>query len=348
MISQTAQKSFDSASFLAPALPTSRMEKAKPFMSLPALPVADIYEILELHKTQKQKKLLIDTDTYNEVDDQFAIVHAVLSHEIDRKVDLLGITAAPFHNVKRATKSYGHGMELSYAEIKRVIDLLDTKWDGSISLGSDIPFAMSEKKYVDSPAAREICQIALTKCSQDDPLYIVALGALTNVASAVLMEPDIRDKVVICTMGGLALNVPNFNDANYEQDMEAAQVVFASGAPVVHFPGYSVTDLLSTTRWELEANIFGLSGIGDFLYQRFMEYVEDFPGSSKPIWDLAPGAWVMDHTWFVSEIMHTPILNNNNTWSTYTDNHPMRTIKWLDRDSVFRHFFELFHIRYGG
>ena len=344
---ESARESFRDVSNLAPALPTSRIEKAEPFMALTPLPVSDIYELLELHKTQNRKKLLIDTDTYNEVDDQFAIVHAVLSHEIDEKIDLLGITAAPFHNVKRATRSYGHGMELSYAEIKRVIDLLGTKWDGSVSLGSEIPVSMSEKGFVDSPAAREICEIASSRCSEADPLYIVALGALTNVASAVLMEPDIRNKIVICTMGGLALNVPNFNDANYEQDMEAAQIVFASGAPVVHFPGYSVTDMLSTTRWELKANIFGLSEIGDFLYRRFMEYVADFPGSSKPIWDLAPGAWVMDHSWFVSGIMHTPILNNNNTWSRYTDNHPMRTVKWLDRDCIFRHFFELFHIRYG-
>lgn len=340
------EEPFDEMSELAPALPTSRINKVKPFMGLPALPVQDIYGLLESSKTHKRKKLLIDTDTYNEVDDQFAIVHAVLCHEMESKVDLLGITAAPFHNVKRSTKSYGHGMELSYIEIKNILNLLDTQWDGSVRAGSEIPIKLSDKAYVDSPAAREICQIAISQCSRADPLYVVSLGALTNVASAVLMEPSIRSKIVICTMGGLALNVPNFNDANYEQDMEAAQIVFASGAPVVHFPGYSVTDLLSTTRWELEANIFGVAEIGDFLYQRFMEYVDDFPGSSKPIWDLAPGAWVMDPTWFVSKVIHTPILNNNNTWSTYTDNHPMRTVKWLDRDSIFRHFFELFRTRY--
>ena len=39
------------------------------------------------------KKIILDTDTYNEIDDQFALAYAMLSKD---KVDLLSVNAAPF------------------------------------------------------------------------------------------------------------------------------------------------------------------------------------------------------------------------------------------------------------
>ena len=49
-------------------------------------------KILEHIRTCPKKKFILDTDTYNEIDDQFAITYAMLADDID----LLALTAAPF------------------------------------------------------------------------------------------------------------------------------------------------------------------------------------------------------------------------------------------------------------
>ena len=62
-------------------------------------------------------EVILDTDTYNEVDDQFAVAHALLSPE---KILLRAIHAAPFHNDRSSGPA--DGMEKSHAEILRLLE----------------------------------------------------------------------------------------------------------------------------------------------------------------------------------------------------------------------------------
>ena len=68
----------------------------------------------------KKKSVILDTDTYNEVDDQYALAYAMLSPD---KVNLLAITVAPFKNSR--AKTPGEGMEMSYNEAFRIRALVD-------------------------------------------------------------------------------------------------------------------------------------------------------------------------------------------------------------------------------
>ena len=43
---------------------------------------------------------VLDTDTYNEIDDQFALAYALLARDV---VDLQAVIAAPFSNLLAAT-----------------------------------------------------------------------------------------------------------------------------------------------------------------------------------------------------------------------------------------------------
>jgi hypothetical protein len=61
-------------------------------------------------------RMVLDTDTYNEIDDQFALVYALRSSE---KLTVEAIYAAPFTN-ERSTGP-GDGMERSYDEIIRLL-----------------------------------------------------------------------------------------------------------------------------------------------------------------------------------------------------------------------------------
>ena len=90
---------------------------AEMFMKeLPKIP--DDAMLRKLEPPKGKIPMVLDTDTYNEVDDQFALVHAILSDELDVKA----VHAAPFYN-NRSTGP-GDGMEKSYEEILRILDLM--------------------------------------------------------------------------------------------------------------------------------------------------------------------------------------------------------------------------------
>ena len=75
--------------------------------------------------------IVLDTDTYNEIDDQFAIVYALLSPE---RIALEALYAAPFHNSR--SDSPADGMERSYAEIERVLERMGRSGAAPIYRGS--------------------------------------------------------------------------------------------------------------------------------------------------------------------------------------------------------------------
>src|SRR5437868_5321521 len=67
--------------------------EGKPFMAPTALSAARRIELLE--PPAGHVRMVVDTDTYNEIDDQFALVYALLSPE---RMTCEAIYAAPFHN----------------------------------------------------------------------------------------------------------------------------------------------------------------------------------------------------------------------------------------------------------
>lgn len=304
-------------------------------MNLPPIPYPDIARLLD--PPSGDCDVVIDTDTYNEIDDQFAIIHALLSDTLN----IEAIQAAPFHAAVRKTRSFEHGMELSYDEIERVLDLSPARYDGPVLKGSRQSLTDTDGKPVRSAAADNIVNLALQP--RAEPLYVLALGALTNVASAILLEPQIRRRITIVALGGWPHHAAGFPDFNFRQDIRAAQIAFDSGAAMVQVTGFGVSELLRTTRWELLQHLKGRGRIGDFLFERYEEFVQDYPGRSKPIWDLAPGAWLLNSAWLKTHIEAAPILNAHLGYSRDASRHPMRIVDWLDRDAVFGDFFAKLH-----
>ena len=76
--------------------------------------------ISRLEKPTGKVDVVIDTDTYNEIDDQFALAYLIKS---DDKLNLKAIYAAPFSNHKSSGPA--DGMEKSYQEIMNVLTLME-------------------------------------------------------------------------------------------------------------------------------------------------------------------------------------------------------------------------------
>ena len=279
-------------------------------------------------------KTILDTDTYNEIDDQFALVQMLLSKE---RIDVLSINAAPFSMNNRSDDPQ-KGMELSYEEIFRLLKKINFKKNNFVFKGST-KYVGFDKKPIDSPAADNIIENAL-KCSESDPLYVVAIGAITNVASAILKEPEIINKIVVVWLGGNALYWPENNEFNLKQDIGGAQVLFDSGVSLVLVPCKGVTSHLISTVPEIEKYIEPHGEIGKFLAMRFKEYNNNHKGWSKEIWDMAAISWVLNEEWAPTNIAPSPILLDDKTWTFDENRHPIKIVYDIKRDLILQDFIE--------
>jgi len=279
--------------------------------------------------------LVLDTDTYNEIDDQFALVYALLSKE---RLNLRAVYAAPFHN--RRSSGPGDGMEKSYHEILRIFGLMGIPADGSVHRGS-ATWLPDAKTSIASTARDDL--IARARARTEAPLYVVAIGAITNVAAALIAAPDIRERLVVLWLAGHPPYWPDTAEFNMKGDPTASRVILDSGVPLVLFPCRLVAEMLQTTEAELARHLAGGSAIGDYLCRIFREYETNppltEPGRSKVLWDLAPLAWLMNKGWVATAVQPSPVLNADMTWGQEPSRHPIRIATHIFRDGVFGDLF---------
>ena len=279
--------------------------------------------------------VLLDTDTYNEIDDQFALAYMMKSPE---KLNIVGITAAPFLNKKAA--SAGVGMELSYQEIEKLLrfmhreDMLQKVFKGSES------FLENESTPVDSPAAREIARLAM-QYTIEKPLYVVAIGAITNVASALLLQPEIAEKMVVVWLGGHALHYKDNREFNLYQDIAAARVVFKSGVPLVMLPCQGVVSGFALSEGELNHWLAGRDKLCDYLAKNTVREAETY-AKGKPwtrvIWDVTAVAWLLDEKedMLLDRVMPRPIPSYDNLWSQRPGTPVCKYVYYIKRDVLLR------------
>ncbi|MBL0373442.1 nucleoside hydrolase [Rhizobium sp. KVB221] len=293
--------------------------------------MSESYRLSMLAPRSGKRRIVIDTDTYNEIDDQFAIVHALLSPE---SVDVEAIYAAPF--VNETNDDPGGGMELSYEEILALLQRLSIPHEGLVYRGVT-NYVGPGKQPVSAPAVDDLIARARNS-SSGDPLYVIAMAAISNVASAILAAPDIIDRIVVVWLGGHAIDWQHQNEFNLEQDIGGTQVLFDSGVPLVLVPCEGVTSILHSTVPEIERYVEPSGEIGRFLAMRFKGYCDDHVGWAKEIWDMGATAWVLNADWAPSVLMPTPILTDDMHYSLDRSRHMMRYVYAINRNGIMKDF----------
>lgn len=284
-------------------------------------------------------QVVIDTDTYNEIDDQYAVAYGILSPD---RMEVEAIYAAPFLNNRSA--SAGDGMEKSYEEILRILKFLRREPKGFVFRGSDRFFERAGNP-VDSPAARDLIEKALQP--RQTPLYVLTIGCPANVSSAILIEPRIKEKIVVVWLGGTTHEWPTAREFNLQQDLHASRVLFDSGVPLVQIPTKNVSEHLRTTVPEMERWVKGRSKLGDYLFDQFLDYyreaTKDKPQPypwSKVIWDISAVAWIIEPRWIPSALAPSPVLTDDLQWEKRPGRHLIRVATNANRDAVFYDLFE--------
>ncbi len=292
----------------------------------------EAFRLKQLTPPTGKVRMVLDTDTYNEVDDQFALAYAYLSKD---KIDLQAVYAAPFHNGRSSGPA--DGMEKSYQEILRLLKFMGKSSEGFVFRGSD-KYLRDINNPVRSEAALDLVKKAMAS-SPEDPLYVVPIGCITNIASAILIEPRIIKNIVVVWLGGNGLNWPHQKEFNLKQDVLAAQVVLNSGVPFVIMPCRPVVSHFHTTIPELKYYMEGKNELSDYLYNIVVEYSGGRDAWSKVIWDVTAVAWLVNPSWISTEIVHSPVLTDQVTYSVDNNRHFIRMANDLNRDAIFRDLF---------
>ena len=115
--------------------------------------------------------------------------------------------------------------------------------------------------------------------------------------------------------------------------------MFDSGVPLVLIPCMGVTTHLHSTVPEIERYVEPCGDIGAFLAQRFKEHSSEHLGWSKVIWDMANIAYLLDDRWVPTELVHSPVLTDQITWSVDRNRHLIRYANYVRRDPIFKDFF---------
>lgn len=216
---------------------------------------------------EKKIRVIIDTDAKNEVDDQFAIVQAVLTESFD----LRGLIAAHFGTEKSLNSE-----QESYEEIKHVLKLMNKEQSVPVFHGAE--GAMSDEQVpMISEGARLIVEEAMRE--EADPLYVAFLGPLTDMAAAILLEPKIMEKdIKVIWIGGRDWPGGGW-EYNLKNDMIAANVVMKSTVELWQVPR-NVYRMMPVSFAELYTRVRPLGEIGKYLCDNVIEFNNEW--TSRP------------------------------------------------------------------
>lgn len=293
----------------------------------------DSQRIHMLQSPEYPVDVVVDTDTYNEVDDQFAL--AYLLKNTDR-LRLQAIYAAPFLNEKVETPK--EGMEKSYQEIMNILELADAgQYKASVFKGAE-HFLKEEKRPAASPASRDLIDRAMLH-SQENPLYVIGIAAATDIASAILQEPAIKERIVVIWLGGSAFHCSGMEEFNLLEDLCAVQVLFDSGVPLVQLPCWGVVESFSLSRPEMEAYLSGKNKLAGYLAQYTIKEVEKWASGTawaKVIWDVTAVAWLLnDRQRFMNDrIVSCPEITSTAGYAFSKERHSMKYVYRIERDAL--------------
>lgn len=277
---------------------------------------------------------VLDTDTYNEVDDQFALVYMLKS---DERINVKAIYAAPFYN--KNSSSPADGMNKSYDEILRVLEISEyEQYKDCVFHGSE-KYMPDENTPVESDAMRDLI-VRAREYSTEKPLYVVCIGAITNVASAIAAAPDIAENIVVVWLGGHDINNNNACcEFNMRQDIAAARVIFNSASPVVQLPCFGVVSSFAVSQTEFDYWLRGKNKVCDYLVDFVMKDQEYAAGTpwSRILWDVTAVAWLLnDNDRFMdSTIMPCRIPEYDLKYSYNNNSKLIRYVNYIWRDSLF-------------
>ena len=210
----------------------------------------------------RQIRYIVHTDCKNEADDQYTLAHLLMTPMFDiRAIIACHLAHMNFHGLPPEAT-----MQASFDEIQKILELMHVSGQYPVLKGAAGPL-LDEQTPIISEGARFIVQEALRE--DDRPTFIGMQGALTDLASAILMEPAICDRITAVWIGGG--DYPKGGEEfNLSQDICAANVVFRSSMPLWQVP-LSTYKQFGVSLAELQYKVKPHGKIGAYLFRQLVE-----------------------------------------------------------------------------
>jgi inosine-uridine nucleoside N-ribohydrolase len=234
-------------------------------------------------------RVVLDCDTANEVDDQFAIANALGVPE--GTLDVRGVIS--LHN----TTAHGPGSRDMYQEeTERVVALC----------GSDVPCIPGAERPMESrekPVPSAGLEFLVDEAHQG-PLTVIATGPATDAASLLLAAPESRENVRIVWLGGFGDEASyrvwqnRMGELNGRADVVAWRTLLEEPVDLLHIPTWPAPAkiLVDPTSFGERLRALGRP-VATYLAEILQLWTTEYGGQlggRKELWDLACVAAVAD------------------------------------------------------
>ena len=271
------------------------------------------------------KNIILDTDLYNEIDDQIALAYVLKSKDT---LNLEAVTIAPFTKGQYNTKT---SIDKSYEVAKKIFKMCNEENDEIIFKGATEYFTNDSDQTND--AVNKIIEIA----KKNDKTYVLSIGCITNIALAIKKEPSIIKKIEVIWLGTNFLFMKN-NDFNFRQDVEAVRYVFDSKVKITIIPTYPVSYGLMISKYELESRIRNANELCNY----FCDIFTDDYGTEeirRVIWDISVVAYVINEEWFKTMEISCPKIKEDTSFKLTKFRHKIKFVQRLDSNKIYDDLF---------
>ena len=290
------------------------------------------YEVPEYKKI----RVIIDTDAACEADDPFAIAHALMS----RKLVVKGILAEQFGSPETTAQSY--------QEILNVLEAMELSVP--VFMGEEGSLAQVEGRGL-SPAARFLIEEALRE--DEKPLFVLGLGAITNVASAIKACPEIAKKMTVVWIGGQNPDhfVEGHREFNAGNDIDAINLVVSSGVEFWQIPN-NVYGTMHIGLAEIQKRVAPCGKIGKHLFENMVQFnlSENAGWTAGESWSLGDSpavGVVLEPNCGASVYREAPIFNPDTTYR-FEEGRPMiRVYTSINSRFILEDFMSKLELLYG-
>lgn len=249
--------------------------------------------------------VFLSTDVGCEIDDQWVLLHLLT----DPRIDLTTIASAhaPADGVPAPAA------ETTAATARQLVARLRLDKPVAVVTGSNAAL-IDERTPRDSQAASALIE-ASRAYGPDHRLTVLVTGAATDVASSLLKDPPLADRIRIVAMG--FRSYASGDEYNIQNDPAAWRVILGSRVPLAVGDGAVTARRLSLTPAEAKARLHDLGQVGAWLQRDYDTWYEQVTRTfvnperpdaphSWPIWDEVVVAHVLGLT--RSEVRRRPTL----------------------------------------
>ncbi|MEM8525818.1 MAG: nucleoside hydrolase [Bacteroidota bacterium] len=258
--------------------------------------------------TQDKLKVIIDADTGNEVDDLYAVVRSL----VEPSWEVIALNAAQW---QASHWSVEKTMEESYRLNQLLLGELGLSGKVKSHRGAEDRLFDWGYRAQHSAAAYYLIQEA-HKIPEGEKLTVIVLGALTNIASAILIDSSIQSKISVYWLGttyDFEEDILRKRDFNCVMDIQALGEMLDSEVEM-HIIPVSVANQMTFNYDETVEKLSGKHTVTDFLLQRWYNHL-DGGRNERVIWDLALIEAIIHPEWAIQvEIQSSKENGNRKLW----------------------------------